>query len=300
MKILISGASGFTGTALSETLRSAGYKVSHLVRPGGNFAPGDVHWDPNSATADVPAMEGFDAVVNLNGAGVAEARWSDRRKQILRSSRIGPTRVLVDSLSHLNRKPRVFVSASAVGYYGNRGDAVLTESSGHGNDFLSILGRAWEAEAMRAEPLGIRTVILRFGVILSAHGGALLRMVRPFRIGLGGRLGSGEQWMPWIALEDVLEIFRTVISGDEWRGAVNVVAPNPVRNSDFTRILAGILHRPAIFSAPAFALRLALGEMADAILLTSQRATPARLIAAGYSFRFPEIEPALRAMLCAA
>ncbi|HEY7826434.1 MAG TPA: TIGR01777 family oxidoreductase [Candidatus Acidoferrales bacterium] len=297
MKILISGASGFAGTALSQALRVQGHAVSHLVRPGKTPDSGDVFWDPNSATADVPAMEGFDAVVNLNGAGVADARWSDRRKQILRSSRVATTRVLVDSLAHLRRKPRVLVSASAVGYYGNRGDAALTESSGHGSDFLSILGRAWEAEAMRATPLGIRTAILRFGVILSPDGGALPRMVRPFRIGLGGRLGSGEQWMSWIALDDVLEIIRMAICGDEWSGPINVVAPNPVRNLDFTRVLAEVLHKPAIFSVPAFALRLALGEMADALLLASQRVTPAWLISAGYSFRFPEIEPALRAML---
>lgn len=297
MKILISGASGFAGTALSQVLWAHGHAVSHLVRPGKTLGPGDVSWDPNSATADVPAMEGFDAVVNLNGAGVAEARWSDRRKQILRSSRLATTRVLVDSLAHLRHKPRVLVSASAVGYYGNRGDAVLTESSGHGSDFLSILGRAWEAEAMRATPLGIRTAILRFGVILSPNGGALPRMVRPFRIGLGGRLGSGEQWMSWIALDDVLEIIRMVICGDEWSGPINVVAPNPVRNSDFTRVLAGVLHKPAIFSVPAFAWRLALGEMADALLLASQRVIPTRLISARYSFRYPEIESALRAML---
>ncbi|MGH9698225.1 MAG: TIGR01777 family oxidoreductase [Candidatus Acidiferrales bacterium] len=297
MKILISGASGFAGTALSQALRAQRHAVSHLVRPGKTLGPGDVSWDPNSATADVPAMEGFDAVVNLNGAGVADGRWSERRKQILRNSRVATTRVLVDSLAHLRRKPRVFVSASAVGYYGNRGDAVLTESSGHGSDFLSLLGRAWEAEAMCAIPLGIRTVMLRIGVILSAEGGALPRMVRPFRIGLGGRLGSGEQWMSWIALDDVLEIIRMVMCGDEWSGPINVVAPNPVRNSDFTRVLADVLHKPAFFPVPAFALRLALGEMADALLLTSQRVMPARLISGGYSFRFPEIEPALRAML---
>ena len=258
MKILISGASGFAGTSLSRSLRAHGHTVSHLVRPGRALGPGDVLWDPNSATADVPAMEGFDAVVNLNGAGVAEERWSDRRKQVLRSSRVATTRVLVDSLSHLDHKPGVLVSASAVGYYGNRGDAVLIESSGHGNDFLAILGRAWEAEALRAEPLGIRTAILRFGVILSAGGGALPRLVRPFRIGLGGRLGSGEQWMSWIVLDDTLEIIHRTICSDEWRGPINVVAPNPVQNSDFTRVLAGVLRKPAIFSVPAIALRLAL------------------------------------------
>lgn len=297
MKILISGASGFAGSALSRALRAQGHTVSHLVRPGKPLGPGDVFWDPNSATANVPAMEGFDAVVNLNGAGVAEGRWDDRRKQILRSSRVATTRVLVDSLAHLRRKPRVLVSASAVGYYGNRGDAVLTESSGHGSDFLSILGRAWEAEALRAAPLGIRTAILRLGVILSADGGALPRMARPFRLGLGGRLGSGEQWMSWISLDDVLEIIRMVICGDEWSGPINVVAPNPVPNSEFTRVLAEALHKPAFFPVPAFALRLALGEMADALLLASQRVMPTRLISAGYSFRFPAIEPALHAML---
>ena len=204
------------------------------------------------------------------------------------------------SLSHLKQPPRVFVCASAIGYYGNRGDELLTESSGYGNDFLAIVCRAWEGEASRAASGGIRTVCTRFGVILSARGGALPRMLTPFKLGLGGRLGSGKQWMSWITLEDVVNILRAATEDETWRGAVNVVSPNPVRNLEFTRILAGLLHRPAIFPAPAFALRLALGEMADALLLASQRVQPQKLIQNGYKFRYEMLQPALQAVLSTA
>ena len=227
-------------------------------------------------------MEGFDAVVHLSGASIAGGRWTSKRKQVLRSSRVDTTRVLVDALTHLNRPPSVFVCASATGYYGNRGDEVLTESSGYGNDFLAILCRAWEGEAARAAAAGIRTVITRFGVVLSAQGGALPRMLTPFKLGAGGRLGSGKQWMSWIMLEDVVRVLRTAIEDARWNGPVNLVSPEPVRNSEFTRVLASVLHRPAIFPAPEFALRLALGEMADALLLSSQRAVPECLQQYGY------------------
>jgi hypothetical protein len=203
----------------------------------------------------------------------------------------------VDTLSGLKRKPRVFLCASAIGYYGSRGDELLTESSEGGTDFLALTTRDWEAEARRAESAGIRTVRLRFGVILSAEGGALPTMLTPFKYGIGGRLGSGYQWMSWIALEDVVEIVRSAIASGEFSGPVNVVAPNPLRNSEFTRIVAAALHRPAIFSAPAFALRIALGEMADPLLLASQRVIPERLTAIGYKFLFANLDAALRTIL---
>ena len=298
MKILISGASGLVGNALASRLQQDGHTVARLVRPGGGrSSPGDIFWDPMAATVDAPAMEGFDAVIHLSGASIAEVRWTPERKAVLRSSRIDSTRVLVDMLSGLRQKPRVFLCASATGYYGNRGDELLTESSEGGSDFLALTARDWEAEARRAELAGIRTVRLRFGVILSAEGGALPRMLTPFKYGIGGRLGSGNQWMSWIALEDVVEIVRSAIPSAEFSGPLNVVAPNPVRNSEFTRVVATALHRPAIFSAPAFALRIALGEMADPLLLSSQRAIPERLIAIGYEFRFANLDAALQSIL---
>jgi uncharacterized protein (TIGR01777 family) len=300
MKVLISGGSGLVGGALTGALRADGHSVCHLVRPGGKAAPDDVQWNPLSALVDVPAMEGFDAVVNLNGASIADGRWTPKRKTILRGSRVDSTRVLVDALSHLRQPPRVFVCASATGYYGNRGDEVLTETSSYGNDFLAILCRAWEGEAARAASSGIRTVIMRFGIVLSADGGALPRMLTPFKCGAGGRLGSGKQWMSWIALEDVVRVLRAAIDDARWNGPVNLVSPEPVRNSEFTRVLASVLHRPAIFPAPALALRLALGEMADALLLSSQRVLPECLQQYSFAFRYENLEAALHAVLAKA
>jgi uncharacterized protein len=297
MRILISGASGLIGTTLSSSLRGEGHRVASLVRPGRSASAGDVLWDPMAASVELPAMEGFDAVVHLSGASIAEGRWTPERRAVLRSSRIDTTRVLVDALGALQRKPSVFLCASGSGYYGDRGDEILTESSSAGTDFLALLARDWEAEAARAELSGIRAVMLRFGVILSSKSGALPRMLMPFRWGVGGRLGSGKQWLSWIALEDAVAIMRLAISDAGLRGPLNVGSPNPVRNSEFTRAVAAALHRPAIFAAPAFALRLALGEMADALLLASQRMRPERLMEAGYSFHFENLDDALRAAL---
>ena len=294
MKILISGASGLIGTAVADALRKDGHAVGKFVRTGGTARDGDARWDPASGTVDLAAMEGADAVICLSGASVGEGRWTPERKKVLRSSRVDLTRVLVDSLGRLKQKPRVFIAASAIGYYGNRSDEILTESSTAGNNFIAQLARDWEAESMRAEGAGIRTVILRFAVILSAKGGALGRMILPFKLGAGGRLGSGKQWMSWVALEDVVEIVRAVIADERMRGPVNVAAPGPVQNAEFTRVLAKVLHRPAILPAPALALRIALGEMADGLLLSSQRVIPEKLRAAGYRFRYENLETALR------
>ncbi len=297
MKVLISGGSGLVGTALTESLRSQGHTVAHLVRPGGSASAGDVRWDPASGFVNINAMEAADAVVNLNGASIGGGRWTSTRKKILRGSRVDSTRVLVEALARLEQKPGVFVSASAIGYYGNRGDEALTESSQAGSDFLAEICRSWETEALRAQSSGMRTVLARFGVILSAKGGALKQMLRPFRMGVGGRLGSGKQWMSWIALDDVVGILRDVISNEQASGPVNVVAPNPVQNSEFTRVLASVLHRPAILPAPAWALRLALDEMADALLLSSQRVRAERAPAATFPFQYENLEPALHAIL---
>ena len=295
MKILISGSSGLIGTAATTALKSDGHNVVHLVRPGKTTNPGDIQWDPMRATVDVAGLEGIDVVIHLSGAGIADGRWTEERKQLLRSSRIDTTRVLVDSLSRLKQKPRLLIVASAIGYYGSRGDEILTESSTTGTDFLALVCRDWEAEASRAAERGIRTVMLRSGVVLSGKGGALPKMLPPFKLGVGGRLGSGQQWMSWIAIEDVVGIIRHTIAKEQVSGPVNVVAPSPVRNEEFTRLLAGMLHRPAIFPAPAFVLRLAMAEMADAVLLSSDRVKPEQMLAAGYKFRFEILEPALRA-----
>jgi len=295
MKILISGSSGLVGGGLAGALRENGHSVGRLVRPGGKLGAGDVPWDPMSASIDTSPMEGADAFVHLSGASIGDSRWTPARKAVLCSSRVDSTRVLVDALARLRQKPKVFVCASATGYYGDRGDEILTESSDCGTDFLALLARDWEAEAMRAEHAGIRTVRLRYGVILSAGGGALPRMAMPFKLGVGGRFGSGQQWMSWITLEDAVAITRLAIENDALAGPVNVVAPNPVRNAEFTRILANALHRPAIFPAPAFALRLALGEMAGPLLLSSQRVRPERLKAMNYAFRSADLPAALSA-----
>jgi uncharacterized protein (TIGR01777 family) len=293
----MSGATGLVGTALTKSLRSEGHTVARLVRPQENASPGDVHWDPTSAMVNLAPLEEFDAVVNLAGASIGEGRWTDKRKQVLRSSRIDTTRVLVDALSRLQRKPSVFVSASAVGYYGNRGDTVLTESAPNGQDFLGLLARSWEAEAHRAELAGMRTVITRFGIILAKSGGSLPQMITPIKLGVGGRYGSGKQWISWIALDDVVGVIRRAIEDPAWNEPINVSAPESLRNENFVRVLAGVLDRPAFFPAPAFVLRIVLGEMADALLLSSQRAQPEFLLNAGYRFRYEKLEHALRDIL---
>lgn len=293
MRILMSGASGLVGTALAHRLRTAGHEVARLMRPGAEAGPRDVRWDPSAASVDVAAMDGTDVVIHLSGASIAEHRWTMARKAELRSSRVDTTRVLVDAMLNLRQKPRAFVCASAIGYYGNRGDEILTETDACGSDFLALLARDWEAEAMRAAHGGIRSVQLRFGVILAPHGGALPKMLQPIRWGIGGRLGSGQQWLSWIALEDAIEVAHDAIVDERVQGPINVVSPNPVRNAEFTRIAAAILNRPAIFPAPALALRIALGEMAQPLLLASQRVKPQYLLDFGYEFRHENLQKTL-------
>jgi uncharacterized protein (TIGR01777 family) len=303
MKILVTGSSGLVGTALVKALGRDGHMVCRLMRPesAANNEVKDgfnVAWNPTTGELGGAGV-GPDGVVNLAGASIAGGRWTAERKAVLRASRIDTTRALVEALAKMNVRPSVLVSASAIGIYGNRGDELLTEESKAGADFLAELARDWEAEALKAEALGIRVVLARFGIILSREGGALAKILLPFKLGAGGRLGSGEQWMSWVTLEDVIGILRMAIEKATVRGAVNVVAPQPVKNTEFTKVLAKALHRPAFFPAPAFALRLALGEMADALLLSSQRVAPQRLEQAGFRFAHADLTTALEAVLSA-
>jgi len=301
MKILVTGSSGLVGTALARALGSAGHTVCRLVRP--QSAAGEaakegfaVAWNP--ATGELGgAGVGADAVVNLAGASIADGRWTAERKALLRSSRIDTTRALVNALAKMNARPSVLVSASAIGIYGDRADETLTEESKPRTDFLAGLAQGWEAEAMKAEALGIRVVLARFGIILAREGGALQKMMLPFKIGAGGKLGSGRQWMSWVTLEDVVAILRLAIENASVRGAINVVSPQPLQNVEFTKVLAKVMHRPAVFPAPAFALRLALGEMANALLLSSQRVAPQALEKVGYRFLHPDLNSALATIL---
>lgn len=302
MRILVSGSTGFLGTSLIATLERKGHTIVPLVRPqtGKPNASGNrgkaVWWDPLTGEFDAAAAEGVDAVdalVHLAGASIAGGRWNSSRKELLRASRIDATRHLIRALSKLQRPPRVIVAASAIGYYGDRGDEILTEASASGNDFLSALCREWETETAKGAEFGARVVMLRFGIILAAHGGALPRMALPIKLGAGGRLGSGRQWMSWLTLREALGMIHFALTSTAIEGPANAVTPAAIQNAGFTRILAKTLHRPALFPAPAFALRLALGEMADSLLLASQRVVPSKLEQCGYPFVQPELATAL-------
>ena len=282
------------GTALSAALRAGGHEVIGLSR---NPGPGDVRWNPALGELDFALLEGVDAVVHLAGASIAGGRWTEKRKQLIRDSRVAITSWLAESLARLDRKPAVLVSASAVGIYGNRGDELLDENSAPGSDFLAQLVVDWEQAADAARQEGIRVVHPRFGIVLSSQGGALAKMLPPFRLGLGGPIGGGEQWMSWITLGDVIGGIDHALADESLSGPVNFTTPNPVRNKDFVQALGGAVHRPAVIPLPAFALRLAFGEMADATLLASQRVMPVKLTASGYVTRHPEIGAAIAASL---
>lgn len=298
MRVLVSGAGGLVGSELTPALERAGHSVVRLVRtpPKGE---NEIQWDPMGSRLDAAALEaaGIDGVVHLAGENIADGRWSEERKQRIRDSRVKGTRLLASTLARLARPPGVLVSASATGFYGSRGDEVLTEDSPSGSDFLSAICRDWEAATAPAEEARVRVVHARFGIILSPRGGALAKMLPPFQMGAGGPFGSGRQWMSWIALEDAVGAVLRSLMTEELRGPVNVVAPNAVRNAEFAQVLGKVLGRPAIIPTPAFALRLLLGEMADALLLSGQHVRPERLIAAGFAFRYPELEGALRHLL---
>lgn len=296
MNIVVAGASGAVGGALVPALRVSGHHVRRLVRHAAG-APDEIAWDPARAELDVRALEGTDAVINLSGENIAAGRWTAARRERILRSRVDATRTLVTAVTRLSRPPQVFLNASAVGCYGDRGDEELTEASELGYGFLPEVCLIWETNAEAAARAGIRTALLRFGVVLTREGGALAKMLPLFRLGLGGRLGTGRQWMSWIAIDDVVGALEHVLRDAGCAGPLNFVAPGAVTNLEFTRTLARVLRRPAIVPAPAWALRLAFGRMADEALLASTLARPERLAARDYTFRYPELEPALRAVL---
>ncbi len=296
MKALITGASGLVGSALTRYLKSEGDEVSHLVR---RSAGGDqeITWDPAQKTVDAGKLEGFDVVYHLAGENIAEGRWSEAKKARIRDSRIDGTTFLSETLAALSQKPATLVSASAIGYYGDRGAKILHEGSGAGEGYLPDVSAGWESSTSAAAKAGIRVVNPRIGIVLSKDGGALARMLPPFKMGVGGILGDGSQYMSWITLDDLISVLRHCATTDTVTGPVNAVAPNPVTNAEYTKALSRALIRPAIFPIPAFVARLAFGEMADALLLASTRVSPTALISSGYAFRHGNINQALQAVL---
>ena len=305
MRILISGSTGLVGSAIVDRLSHQGHELSRLFRPGTEVRTAQttpsgelphVLWNPQSGLLNSRAEEA-DALIHLAGASIAGHRWTEAWKRELRDSRVAATHHLIASLRRLRRPPQIFVAASAIGFYGNRGGEELTESSLAGTDFLAQLAADWETESAGAAELGARVVILRFGVILAKHGGALPRMALPFRLGLGGKIGSGRQWISWVTLEDIVGIIRFALETNLLSGPANAVSPNPAQNAEFSATMGRVLRRPAIFPTPAFILRLALGEMADSLLLASQKVYSTKLQKLGYRFLYPDLEPALAAVL---
>jgi uncharacterized protein len=296
MNILVTGASGLIGSALVSSLTATGHEVTRLVRAQPKPGEKAARWDPLAGTIDTSAFEGVDAVVHLAGENIAE-RWTPAKKVNIRDSRVKGTQGLCEALARLASPPKVLVSASAIGYYGDRGAELLTEESPPGRGFLAEVCRAWEAATEPARQVGLRIIHLRFGVVLSPAGGALAKILPPFRLGLGGVLGSGRQYMSWIALDDAVGAIQHAILTDGLQGPTNAVAPRAVTNQEFTKTLGTILGRPTVFPLPAFAARLMFGEMADELLLASARVQPAKLLASGYRFHYPELEGALRRLL---
>lgn len=294
MRVGITGSTGLIGTALSAHLAAVGHEVVPLARTSAS-EPQATGWNPAAGWIAPTTFEGCDAVVHLAGASIGEGRWTTARKRVLWDSRVEPTRLLVDHLGTLASPPKVLVSSSAVGYYGDRGDALLPEDAAPGDGFLADLVLAWEAEARRAEGHGVRVVNPRFGVVLAKDGGALPRMVLPVRLGVGGPLGNGRQWMPWVTLRDAVRAIEFALT-QEISGPYNVAAPEASRNRDFMRALGRQLHRPSFFPTPAFALRLLLGEAADGLLLASARVDSSRLLEAGFTYEHRSLDVALPAV----
>lgn len=293
-RVLLTGSSGFLGSALLPTLKARGFEVTRLVR-GVAAKEDEIRWNPAWPPSS-EAISGFDAVIHLAGETVV-GRWTASKKTKIRDSRVTGTRNLVHALLEAKDRPRVLISASAIGYYGDRGDELLNELSTSGSGFLADVCREWEAAAQPAVNAGIRTALVRTGVVLSRDGGALKKMLLPFQMGIGGNIGSGRQWMSWIHLQDWIGAIHHILKNDLVQGPVNLVGPKPVTNAEFTKTLASVLSRPAIFPVPAFVAKLAFGQMGEEVLLGSQRVEPARLVTSGYPFQYSDLRKALEAVL---
>jgi len=297
MHVAITGATGLIGTALTRRLQGDGHTVVPVVRRPVGTGDGAIRWDPDAGTIDVGGFDGVDAVVHLAGAGIGDKRWTDERKRVVLESRTKGTDLLATTLAGLDRPPAVLVSGSAIGYYGDRGDEVLTEQSAPGDDFLASICVPWEAAAQPAADAGIRVATIRTGIVLSTDGGALPKLLPLFKLGLGGKYGSGRQWWSWVTLDDELAAIAFLLDHDV-RGPVNVTAPGAVTNADFAKALGHVLHRPSVLPVPAFGPKLVVGgELAQALLFTSARVQPTVLEAAGFTFANPDLDGALRAVL---
>ena len=292
MKVLITGASGLVGTELQKSFAAKGYEML-LASRSESKDERHVQWSVEEGFAEPEKLEGIDVVVHLAGENVSGFRWTDEKKKAIRDSRVLGTRNVIDAISKLKDKPKVFVASSAIGFYGERGDEEVTESSAAGDNFLAEVSKAWESESRRAEDAGIRTVLLRTGIVLSKDGGALGTMLTPFKLGVGGVVGSGKQWMSWISMEDEIAVINYVIENENIRGAVNAVSPNPVTNHDFTKTLGEVLYRPTFLPLPEFAVSMVFGEMGDALLLASTKVMPKRLTDAGFEFKYPDLKAAI-------
>jgi uncharacterized protein (TIGR01777 family) len=295
MRVLVTGSTGFIGSSLVQALEQRGDQVVRLSRRG---SAGEPTWDPDAGTISAGALDGVDAVVHLAGEGIGEKKWTAEQKQRVLGSRVKGTSLLARTLAEQETKPAVLVSGSAIGYYGDRGDEVLDETSSSGDDFLADVCRQWEASAQPVVDAGIRLVNIRTGIVLDPSGGVLKRLLLPFRLGLGGRVGTGRQWMSWIARGDVIGAIIHALDHDSLRGPVNLTAPNPLTNAELTKTLGAVLHRPTILPTPLLPLKLRYGaELVDALLVSGQRVLPRQLEGAGYAFAHRDLAPALRALL---
>src|SRR5438270_7362568 len=295
MKILVAGATGLVGSALIPALESDASEITRLVRssPKAN----EIEWHPNRGEIDAARLEGFDAIINLAGESIAEGRWTDEKKRKIHDSRVNGTHLLSEAIAKSASRPRVFLCASATGFYGDRDDEMLDETSDSGGGFLATVCREWEGATELAAKAGVRVVNLRFGPILAREGGMLGKMLTPFKVGMGGKVGSGKQYISWVAIDDVIGAIKLALADESIHGPLNVVSPNRVTNEEFTKTLGGVLSRPTVMAIPAFAARLAFGEMADEMLLVSQRVIPKKLNSEGFRFEYPVLEVALRKYL---